>query len=223
MLKRRINEYGQGIRGTSLSNGLVSWYGLNGTTEDSTSNTNPSVIGDITYTQDLGRKVGYFNGYSCIDTNTSNFGLSTGSNITLSCFVKFTDISLADQGLIHQYNGDWDMSGIQKSGRGFMFNIRGRLNQEFNYSYNTGVWYNVTSICSGSTVKTYVNNELKKITSMGYTGMAFGSEKFYIGGFWSIGESRRLRGYLSSAGVWDRALTTNEIELLYNNGIGISY
>lgn len=105
MLKRRINEYGQGIRGTSLSNGLVSWYGLNGTTEDSTSNTNPSVIGDITYTQDLGRKVGYFNGYSCIDTNTSNFGLSTGSNITLSCFVKFTDISLADQGLIHQYNG----------------------------------------------------------------------------------------------------------------------
>ena len=50
MLKRRINEYGQGIRGTSLSNGLISWYGLNGTTDDSTGNTNPSIIGDITYT-----------------------------------------------------------------------------------------------------------------------------------------------------------------------------
>jgi hypothetical protein len=53
--------------------------------------------------------------------------------------------------------------------------------------------------------------------------MEFGSKKFYVGGFWSINESRRLRGYLSSVGVWNRVLTTNEIELLYNNGIGISY
>ena len=223
MLKRRINEYGQGIRGTSLSNGLVSWYGLNGTTEDSTGNTNPSVIGDITYTQDLGRKVGYFNGYSCIDTNTSNFGLSTGSNITLSCFVKFTDISLADQGLIHQYNGDWDMVGIQKSGQGFMFSNRKHLNQEFKYSYDTGVWYNITSICSGYNLKTYINNKLEKSNSMDHYGMEFGSEKFYVGGFWSISESRRLRGYLSSVGVWNRALTNNEVYLLYNDGNGLSY
>lgn len=104
-----------------------------------------------------------------------------------------------------------------------MFSNRKHLNQEFKYSYDTGVWYNITSICSGYNLKTYINNKLEKSNSIGYYGMEFGSKKFYVGGFWSINESRRLRGYLSSVGVWNRVLTTNEIELLYNNGIGISY
>lgn len=81
-----------------------------------------------------------------------------------------------------------------------------------NMHFATGRWYHIACVYNGTTITMYVNGKAESSTTTG--GGTVDLTWDYMGGF-NIGKSERgrfLRGYISEARVWSRALTTSELQ-----------
>jgi hypothetical protein len=84
-------------------------------------------------------------------------------------------------------------------------------------------WYHVCIVLKPTGSRIYVNNVDDTATPGTYSGLlnpGSTTSTFYIG---STVNTTSLSAYVDEFGVWDRALTTAEIALLYNSGTGLTY
>jgi len=86
-------------------------------------------------------------------------------------------------------------------------------------SINTGSWVMCTVTYDGTNIRVYVNGVLEN-TGANRTGAISGSNRYVgadggVGNFWN--------GSLDELGTWSVTLTANDINLLYNAGLGNQY
>jgi len=89
--------------------------------------------------------------------------------------------------------------------------------QEFAFynGFSTSVWYHVSLTRNDNTVKYYRNGSLiGTITMQGSDGLTLSQIGF---------NGRSFRGTIDELGIWTRALSQDEVSLLYNSGSGKSY
>ena len=86
-------------------------------------------------------------------------------------------------------------------------------------STSTGTWYNVTVVRSGTTVTVYTNGANSDSKTHSSLGTGFGSTH-WVGQYWDASNS--LDGNVDEYALWDEALTSSEVEAIYNSGTPIN-
>jgi len=88
---------------------------------------------------------------------------------------------------------------------------------------DVGVWYHLVQTLDGSIGKFYINGNV--VASSEYSGSipAPDIDRFLFGRYCNDDLNFNLNGKLDEVGVWDRALSQQEIISLYNAGAGKTY
>lgn len=80
-------------------------------------------------------------------------------------------------------------------------------------------WYHVVGTFDGSTIKVYIDGG-SPAASTSYSG-SIGVSGYPVNiGRGTYDDTRIFDGAINDVGIWDRALTTSEIDYLYNGGTG---
>jgi hypothetical protein len=210
-------------------NGLVGYWPFNGNTIDESPNGNNATnIGAILALDRFSNsnKAYYFDGINCpiqkkISTpNTIN----NLSNYSVNVWYKSDDIQKFYQTIFNSYPHHYiDIAVSYCSltsmcsfiGNGTNWGINGQSN---NWEINNNTsWHNLTMVKSTSEIKYYVDGLLKKTTaissslSVGSFNLNFGS--ITINGGVNCYET--FKGTIDDIGIWNRALTQEEITNLY--------
>jgi hypothetical protein len=212
--------------------GLVSYYKLDGNSNDSVGSNNGTDT-SISYSAGKISNAASFNGSSSYINLPSDISkLFEGTNkYTFSCWAKFNNFSSMmflltsitstassypnrnliifsnDSGglEVQRYNGSTSNNASTASG-----------------IISTGIYYHIVVTYDGALLKIYVNNVEK--VSISATLNASN------GGYSCLGKLIQnnsnyyyLNGNIDEVGIWSRALTSDEITQLYNNGNGLTY
>lgn len=212
------------------------WANLDGTTKDYTGNFDTRFDGWAGYIDDdqLGRKVGIFDGNSLVDIDTINWGLSSSSDITYAAMFYIEKDLPSDNALIGVESGDWERTGlytINDSNNGkyaLEFSIGYESTSRRGYaSYDKNKWYHLVGTLNGNNKRLYFNNQLlyslTDSTKLAFNSCCNMSLGGWFNGSWEPASRRNLEGRLCSCGVWGRALSSDEVNELYNDGLGLIY
>jgi hypothetical protein len=204
------------------SNGLVGWWPFNGNANDESGNGNNGMVNGATLTSDrngisnkafnfnhnsinlLNNPQAHFSGSWSISLWYKRSGYSTGY---LNYGALFTTSSQI------QYNGVgiWLIMNEFK----MFFQTYGQnalILEPYAYDMN---WHHVVYTFNGSTISFYIDSVL--ITSGPITISQTHTSPFNIGrGFDAFGNDFSFMGDLDDYGIWNRALTQQEITDLYN-------
>lgn len=82
-----------------------------------------------------------------------------------------------------------------------------------NHAFNNNQWYYLTATWGTGEVKIYINGEL--IGSNSSTTIQYNNPKIGIGTDW---DSHSFPGQIDDTGIYNRALTSDEVSHLYNSG-----
>lgn len=204
------------------TNGLVSYWGFENTTNDYTSNNNDgTVVGSSNYVVDRFGNVG--NSYSFV--SGSDIVCTTNSFNNIQVFSTSIWFKTQNEGFLFGLNsgqcihgGQWDRyTFINTSGNIVFYSFNG--SEQFctatgNYKDNN--WHNVVSVLSPDGMKVYIDGILSAqnnsvISAQNYIGY------WRVGGLQSGGDNT-IVGNIDDIGVWDRALTAAEILFIYQQG-----
>ncbi len=84
----------------------------------------------------------------------------------------------------------------------------------------TGEWVHLVAVRTMHNTKIFINGELDNEFTTSAIVNIYGEYPFFFG---FDGVSRFFNGIIDEVGIWRRALSSEEILLLYNNGNGIQY
>lgn len=92
---------------------------------------------------------------------------------------------------------------------------------------STGTWYHIVAVYDGGTLSTstvhlYLNGVPQNISGSG-TGSANTTDSNYAIGYDVANSAGSFPGAIDEVGIWNRALSAEEITTLYNSGAGLSY
>ena len=208
------------------TNGLIGYWPFNGNANDLSGNGNNGTVNGATLTSD---RFGNFNSsYSFdgvndfIEIPTINF-----SNYTISSWVNLDSFATTStgglSGIFSTLMGPF-YTGVELrvDGTGFITNLLGGNSSWYSAtnsnSLQLNTWVNVTVSWDGSVSKIYKNGILVETLNAPYfTNNNFpimiGTRGNYSNGGW-------LDGKIDDIGLWNRALTQQEITAMYN---GVTY
>ncbi len=202
------------------TNGLVGWWPFNGNANDESGNGNNGIVNGASLTQDRfgnANKSYSFDGSSTyILVPSQNY--SSFNSLTVSCWVKFNTLLYGPRLVAGDNIGD--LSCDFQPNNNFVI-YHGRLNivlysQPILSSYN---WYNVVyTIDSINNIsKIYCNGQLVSTVNSFHpfssSDITFGKHPYFPN------PETFLNGKLDDIGIWNRALTQQEITDLYNGNI----
>ena len=221
----------------SLETDLVSWYKLDETSGDtavdSVNNYNGTTTTDINNlsTEDsvIGRAFDFREKDEWIDLGNGLNELITTGDFTVNLWINPRALPNSD--------GDVFYMGTQ-SGYTDLFRINPRADKvRYQFVKGNSVitvtsdsnipidnWTMVTVVRSGTTGIMYFNgeHEINATDSRIDTNVNSGTTYSAIGKI-PQNSQHAFDGIVDEVGIWERALTTSEIEALYNNGSGLSY
>jgi hypothetical protein len=87
---------------------------------------------------------------------------------------------------------------------------------------SANTWYHAVFVADGTNLTIYVNGVQRAQQSFPYS-IDYGSDAVLIIGGRDAANGWTMNGRLDEIGVWNRALTTDEITALYNSGSGLPY
>lgn len=224
-----------------LTTNLVSYWKLDGNSNDSVT-TNNGTDTDITY----GTSYGKINQGALLDGDSSKIYLPNDSfkptgNFTIGAWVYFTVDSTNKEVFFSGYRYDpttkWYYIGLRvdssnKAYAQFYYRTSSTVYSVVATGTTTltkNTWYYLTAVYNGTTISIYVNAKNENTsaawdqspsatrtctTAIGVNRAQGGSNE--SDGLW-------WKGYLDEVGIWDRALTSDEISALYNGGNGLTY
>jgi len=196
--------------------GLVAHYPLNGTAEDTTGNYN-GTENSVTYTEtEMGIAASFDGEDDYIQCSVADIGTQ---DRTISCWVNVT--SFADHNGIIVFGSDNDTY----SGAGIMTDDTDQLmcrirNDDGDSTYikttiDSGVWYHaVLTIIHDTNLKLTVNGIL--IDSIDVTNTGNDGDRVRFGAYGSDTVSTYLEGQIKNVRIYDRSLTEEEINDIYN-------
>jgi hypothetical protein len=218
----------------TLQNGLVAYWPLEestGAAKDSTETYDGTVTGT---TRGVSGKVGncYQFASSGDRITIPSFDMSSTNKLTLSYWLKTSssDLAVTIEHSVNSNNYNAFGMDISENYGGVIIGVsHGSMwsHCHTENAYNDGEWHHVVMTVdrslSTAIVKLYLDGNADYTTSEDYTGDTgnFGNYTLYIGG--QSTSTYNFVGYLDEIGVWNRVLTTNEIEDLYNADQGLTY
>jgi hypothetical protein len=221
----------------ALTSGLVSYYSLQGNSNDAAGGGNNGTDTAITYSTGNG-KISQGAGF---DGSTSYIGLGDPANLhnaNLSTSFWFNSTNTTGyQSILCKGNSaavpwvapyatllirlDWPVNNIEVG-----------LSNASTYTPNnwssapiatTGVWYHLVFTYDGTSGILYING-----TSQG--SLTYSTTLSYNTQAWNIGADtsnappvENFAGAIDELGIWNRALTSAEVTSLYNSGAGLAY
>jgi hypothetical protein len=227
------------------TNGLVGWWPFNGNANDESGNGNNGTVNGATLTEDRFGNVN--SAYAFNGINFSHISIPSDSTLdlindfTISCWF-YSNSMYNQQGTVRSIlmkSGD----GVGMS-NGFAHGLWGGVNgtnnqvgiinfqaQPFNNSLtypdgNSGFvsinnWYNylLTYTKADSTLKYFLNDLLVDVKILNFN-IGYNNNDLWIGSQNSIYSTiKTFQGTLDDIGIWNRALTQEEITNLYNGNI----
>jgi hypothetical protein len=203
------------------TSGLVGWWPFNGNANDESGNGNNGTVNGATLTTDRNSKSNsayLFNGLSNYISGTiSNF-----NNTTITTFSAWLN-----------YAGD---AGGKPNDTYFQYGQYGQHTFAYAYNYSgknldlhskcfsitpyptinlNNSWHHVVVVDSLTITKVYVDGNLESIYSTGIASNCYlGSNYFEMGA--STGDNQYVTGKLDDIGIWNRALSQQEISALFN-------
>ncbi len=214
------------------SNGLVGWYPFSGNANDQSGNGNNGTVTGATLTTDRfgNSNTSYsFNGTSNYITATLTSSLNTNNinGITLSAWCNLNSLTtvssilnIFDASTLKTYGIKYDgptspvfngVNGID--GSPATMSLNGIDNPTINK------WYNVVLTCdySNNSSKLFVNGILQRQSTVVLNRPVLTTVR--IGAWVPLNGNWVCNGKLDDIGVWNRALTQQEITNLYNGNI----
>lgn len=220
------------------TNGLVAYYPFNGNANDVSTNANNGVVSGATLTTDRfgnANSAYNFNGSTDFINVTSNNSLNfqTNNTFSLSYWIKASSLNSSKVNVIINKQVGAGLS----SQKGWNSNIEANLASNFRVqnapstvfcdlssnasSISTSTNYHITQVFQNGTSYLYVNG-IQVSTANGCLGIiGDNSSNMYIGKpTWIAGNAQGFNGVIDDIGIWNRALTQQEITSLYT---GIPY
>ncbi|MCU0423033.1 MAG: T9SS type A sorting domain-containing protein [Bacteroidia bacterium] len=207
--------------------GLQAWYSFNGNSQNNFSTSfHGTVNGALLSTDRFGRpnNAYWFDGIDdFIDLGSSILNGATTASV--SCWMKTTRLTTVQNiwQKRRQSNGDGFYVAT------FNFNLYGGLNREplifvtqsftpFT-TFNDTNWVHLVLTNDNGNLSLYLNGTLLSQRLL-QTGAIAGSQPFYIGRGFDVAPdasgNRAFQGSIDDVGIWNRALTAQEITTLYN-------
>jgi uncharacterized protein (TIGR02145 family) len=206
------------------TNGLVGWWGFNGNALDGSGNGNHGTVNGATLITD---RFGNQNGaYSFDGVNSSinvinSSTLQTPNSITINLWMSFSGIQQSNSRLISK---GWSPMGFELH-RDLTFNNKIRFGGAYNGNgygplsqtiFNDSVWYMITALDNGSVKYLFVNGVLEDSLVHNYGVIPTSQASLFFGRNSQIATDF-LNGKLDDIGIWNRAITPQEITNLYNS------
>jgi hypothetical protein len=212
----------------SLSNGLVGYWPFCGNANDESGNGNNGTVNGASLTTDRygnANKAYNFNGSTnYIEVPNSN-SLSNVSDITISAWV-YIDSWFQSGGegyfpILHKSNlqGQYGKFALTLKNLGGISHLN---SQENGFSYNNwslSVWQHVAMIFSNNRNKIYIDGVLISDVPTGVFPNSINNSLPLVIGMDKPGLVEYSNGKIDDIGIWNRALTQQEITNLYNNNL----
>jgi hypothetical protein len=217
----------------SLTQGLVGYWPFCGNANDDSGNGNNGTVNGATLTTDRfgNTNSAYsFNGTSNFIEVPDNNLLDVSNNFTISLWMKISDYAVA-------LSSDPQSTVLSKPKPGFStgycisayynlnnnkFSFNGVINstqiyQTSNSAPPLNTWINVIYTYDGASSKLYKNGVLESSSNVVYSLLNSTSSLFFGKEFDNASTSKRyFKGLIDDIGIWNRALTTQEVTQLFN-------
>jgi hypothetical protein len=213
------------------TNGLVGWWPFNGNANDESGNNNNGTVNGATLTADRFGNLNKAYSFDGVDDH-----IEVAHSPTLNCSVVSVSVWFNTNNFLASNGfGPHLLSKRESSGWGNSFQMNVGINQAQNACWadwsisgnggiyynnstalNTGNWFNLVYTHDGSNVKLFLNGGLvQTIVSPGL--LTFNALPLWFGARPNAGNnSSWFNGKLDDIGIWNRALTQQEITALYN-------
>lgn len=196
------------------ANGMVAWWPFNGNANDESGNGNNGTVYGATLTNDRSNQANQaynFTSDSVVVSNSANFDLT---KFTISGWFKTTSTSGVYETFLDHSSGKSTFNGYWVGvylGKATMYLANGSTQIDISASINVndGNWHLLTGVYDGAIGFVYLDGKLTK--SAAYV-MTLKSERTTIGSNYL---QQHFSGNLDDIGVWNRALTQQEITGLY--------
>jgi len=221
--------YSQSVPSYVPTNGLVGWWGFNGNANDESGNGNHGTVNGSTLTTDrFGNQNGAysFDGVNDFIQLPNNPSIAP-QNISVSCWFKInstttnqTLIRLRFSGYSITYNFTFQFGSIASDKLATNFFITGGANyaQPFSNVVNDNNWHNIVFTFDGLIYSVYIDgNQTFSASNFGSGSLLYNNS----GNGYAIGRDGDnsnwyFGGLFDDLGIWNRALTQQEITNLYN-------
>jgi hypothetical protein len=159
-------------------------------------------------------------------SDSSSTLLNGATNFSFTAWVMNKNGSPFYDGIIHCRSSGGQLTGIGTSGdfnppvNRFLFSINnsaGVFSSVTSYTNMLSRFGFVVTVYDGSKVKMFCDLSYTEASSAGLTNLQ--NDVFRIG-FDDFASDRRFVGLIDDVSIWNRALTSNEVAELYNNGAG---
>jgi hypothetical protein len=217
--------------------GLVAYYKLDGNSNDAHGSNNGTDSG-ITYNASYGKI-----GQGALGNGTSYTSIPSQAAFNLqSSFTLLSWVYLTSYGKSTSYEEQIIAKDNLTSGnRCFSFIVRGPADSgnkgKLRFCYNpildtsvfsTGViplntWTQVALVSTAGTYTFYINGVASGSGSTNITPVYQGIAPLSLRSGYNSQYVESMIGYQDEVGIWSRALTSDEITQLYNNGNGLTY
>jgi hypothetical protein len=212
------------------TNGLVGWWPFNGNANDESGNGNNGTVNGATLTTDRFGNVGKsfdFNGTSNITFPiATQFSPANSTGYTISCWYRLNEnntgffMQLADNNF-NTSNYDFYSSSNQNKGRIAVGHFPQVISTWAPDSINNYTWVNILAVYNQLTdsINLFKNGNFWFAGLIG--NQPPGQSTLSIGGV--VTNLQNVIGQLDDIGIWNRALTQQEITDLYNANVCYEY
>ena len=210
------------------TNGLVGYWPFNGNANDESGNGNNGVVNGATLISNRfgnANSAYYFDGVSNFISVEDHPSIQLTTSLTLSAWMREDTLKL-EQPLLGK-GRSFNQTGYALFHRALGQGVSSGMSLVNNTIYNEvfvdqsmlsiGEWHNLVGTYNGNTGKLYLDGVL--INSLDNTmNLIYNEEtKIYFGHEVQYGHIRFFEGSLDDIGIWNRALSDQEITNLYNS------
>ena len=216
------NVMAQNVPSYVPKDGLVGWWPFNGNANDeSGNNLNLAIIGKPILSQDRNNKINnsyYFNG----TTDYMSVKIGNKTSITISGWLKRSNDNQNSYDIFFQYGSAFNFLGQFAHYQPWNNNIV--VTTTNNYLKTTkvpeyNIWHHfVATYIQNGFSKFYINGNLIDSSKTICKALNTSDFSFYFGNGFGPGtsfSSHYYKGFLDDIGIWDRALSDQEIKQLY--------
>ena len=218
--------FSQSVPSYVPTNGLVGWWGFNGNAQDGSGNGNHGAVNGATLTTDRFGNQNSAYDFDGLDDwiSITNSSLVSGNQLTVSCWVRY---SAGNYGYIISTGNQNDYTISQDNSTTVNTFVYASSSLPTIIAHNVpnsnNIWRHILMTYDGVALKTYINGTLiavdnasGNIYSWQPDHLTFGTYNLYGDPFTSA-TIQFYNGNIDEIGIWNRALTPQEITNLYNS------
>ena len=225
--------FSQSVPSYVPTNGLVGWWGFNGNAQDGSGNGNHGTVNGATSTAD---RFGNQNGAYDFDGVNDNISLSNVpfvNQITISFWINIPfnggGITIVQNSPFFPYNTSFATSSLPSNYHQYiLYSNNCSLNAQNYYLNHSGSivnsWHNlIYTIDNNSDCRLYYDGLFQGLYDGGnFENCSNTNTNLRFGGNWVTHDPQWFKGNLDDIGIWNRALSQQEITDLYNSQSGIT-